>query len=332
MVDAVVRPVGRPAVHPVVATAAPAVLDIDDLRLLVVLADELHFGRAAERVHLSQPGLSYRVKRMEDLLGYELFSRVRRNIELTPPGMAVVQGAHRVLSEARRMVDEGERIARGEVATLRVGFVATAVYTLVPRVLRLVRVRHPDLHLIVDELKTAVQVRQLQGGQLDIGLVHLPIAAADLTTVPASVDQVGLALPSDHPLVARRMIDIASLAGEPIVLFPRDLEPDTYDRYVGACVAAGFAPTVAQHASGLQTILGMVASGAGIAFVAGSVARNLSRTGVEFRPLSGAAPVLTSGPAWRHPVAKPAVLLVREAILEVAEQIRAEEEDRPIDQ
>lgn len=108
-------------------------LDLDDLRLLVVLGEELHFGRAAARLHLSQPGLSYRVKRMEDDLGYALLSRSRRSVELTAAGAAVLEGAHRLLGEARRLVEDGERISRGEVATLRVGFVGTALYGLLPR-------------------------------------------------------------------------------------------------------------------------------------------------------------------------------------------------------
>ncbi len=113
-----------------------AQLDLDDMRVLVVLGEELHFGRAAARLHLSQPGLSYRVKRMEDALGYELLARTRRSVTLTPAGAAVLQGSHRLLDEARRLVDDGGRVARGEVAALRVGFVGTALYGLLPPVLR----------------------------------------------------------------------------------------------------------------------------------------------------------------------------------------------------
>lgn len=299
-----------------------APLDLDDMRVLVVLGEELHFGRAAARLHLSQPGLSYRVKRMEDALGYELLSRTRRSVELTAAGAAVLQGASRLLDEARRLVDDGERVARGEVATLRVGFVGTALYSLLPAVLREARRRHPELRLVLEEQKTATQVRALQRGGLDIGIVHLPLApGTGLVGVAATTEPVGLALPSDHRLADAPAVDLRQVADDPFVLFPRELEPQTYDRYVQACVHAGFAPNIAQQATGLPTILGLVASGLGVAFVAASVAANLSRTGVVFRPLTGPAPMLTCGPAWREPVDKPAVLLLRDAVLEVAAQL-----------
>ena len=293
-------------------------LDLDDMRLLVVLADELHFGRAAARLHISQPGLSYRVKRMEESLGYELVSRVRRAVELTPAGLAVVEGAHRVLDAARQVVADGERAARGEAATVRLGFVGTALYSLLPDVMREVRRRHPELRLVPEELKTAAQVRALRRGALDMGLVHLTLGVADLVTVPAWRDRVGLALPADHRLAGARAVDLADLADDPFVLFPRDLEPQTHDRYVEACVTAGFAPRVAQTASGLQAILGMVAAGVGAAFVASSVARNMTRTGVAFVDIDGEAPTLTTGPAWREPVSEPGILLLRDVILGVA--------------
>jgi len=305
------------------ASRSSAPLDLDDMRLLVVLGDELHFGRAAQRLHLSQPGLSYRVKRMEMALGYELVSRSRRGVELTAAGHAVLQGATRMLTEASRLADDGGRIARGEAATLRVAFVGTALYSLLPDVLRELRRRHPDLRLVLEEQKTANQVRALLLGQLDLAVVHLPLPPGiDLHSEVAMTDSVGLALPVDHALAGRDAVALAELAEEPFVLFPRELEPQTYDSYVGACVAAGFAPRVAQQATGLQTILGLVAGGVGVAFVAGSVGRHLARSGVVFRPLLGPAPTLTTGAAWREPGHSPATALVRDVIRDVAQNER----------
>lgn len=156
----------------------------------------------------------------------------------------MLEGAHRLLGEARRLVDDGERIARGEVAGLRVGFVGTALYSLLPAVLREARRRYPELRLVLEEHKTAAQVRALQLGRLDIGLVHLPLGpGAGLATVATTTDPVGLALPADHRLSDAPTIELAQVAGDPFVLFPRELEPQTYDRYVEACVEAGFART-----------------------------------------------------------------------------------------
>jgi DNA-binding transcriptional LysR family regulator len=302
------------------ASDARLPLELDDLRLVVVVAEELHFGRAALRLHLSQPGLSYRVRRLEEALGYQVFTRTRRAVAPTPAGEALIDGARRLLGETHRLVDDGRRVARGELASLRVGFVGTALYSMLPAVLRETRRRHPELRVVVEECKTAVQVQGLRSGRLDIGLVHLPLDAdTGLETVPVLKDRVGLALPADHPLARRPQLALADVADEPFVLFPRELEPQTHDRYVDACVEAGFAPRTAHRATGLPTILGLVAAGMGVAFVAGSVAANTTRTGVAFRPLAGPAPQLVTGPAWRPHDVPAAVELLRQVVLDVGD-------------
>lgn len=308
--------------------AAPAV-DLADLRLFTVLADELHFGRAAARLHLSQPGLSYRVARLEQALGYQVLARNRRGVRLTPAGESLLAGARRLLGEAHRVVDDGGRVARGELATVRVGFVGTALYSVLPAVLREARRRHPELRLLLEEHKTADQVRALRLGQLDLGMVHLPLDPADgLATAPVLTDPVGVALPADHPLAgATGPLALADLAAEPFVLFPRELEPRTHDRYVDACVAAGFAPRIAHRATGLQTILGLVAGGMGAAFVAASVAANLSRSGVVFRSLAGPVPQLVTGPAWPADDPHPGAVLLRDVILDLFPVDQADQPD-----
>ncbi|MFD8079867.1 LysR family transcriptional regulator [Streptomyces sp. NPDC059718] len=294
-------------------------VDLGDLRLFAVVAGELHFGRAAARLHLSQPGLSYRVKALEDALGYQVLARNRRGVRLTPAGEVLLAGARRLLGEAHRVVDDGGRVARGELATVRVGFVGTALYSLLPAVLREARVRYPELQVRVEERKSADQVRLLQSGQLDLGLVHLPVdPGSGLEATPVLEDPVGIALPSGHPLAEKDAVALTDLAGDAFVLFPRELEPQTYDRFTDACVAAGFAPRVVHEATGLQTILALVAAGMGVAFVARSVACNLTRSGVVFRPLTGPAPRLVTGPARLAGSDHPGAALLREVVLDLA--------------
>ncbi|MHC0432964.1 LysR substrate-binding domain-containing protein [Streptomyces sp. O3] len=289
-----------------------------DLRLFAVVAEELHFGRAAARLHLSQPGLSYRVKALENALGYQVLARNRRGVRLTPAGEVLLAGARRLLGEAHRVVDDGGRVARGELATVRVGFVGTALYSLLPTVLRAARGRYPALQVRVAEHKSADQVRLLQLGQLDLGLVHLPVdPGSGLETTPVLEEPVGVALPCGHRLAGEDTIALPDLAEDGFVLFPRELEPQTYDRYTDACVTAGFAPRVAHEATGLQTILAMVAAEMGVAFVARSVARSLTRSGVVFRPLAGTAPSLVTGPARLTGSDHPGAALLREMILDL---------------
>jgi DNA-binding transcriptional LysR family regulator len=292
---------------------------LEDLELFAVVAEELHFGRAAARLHISQPGLSYRVQRLESALGYEVLARTRRSVRLTAAGEVLLEGAQRVLGETSRIVGDGARVARGELATVRVGFVGTALYSTLPALLRLTRERHPDLRLLLEERKTAAQVRGLQLGQLDVGLLHLPLDPdTGLESVPVFEEPVGVALPHDHPLAESDELTLAELADEPFVLFPRELEPHTYDRFVAACVASGFAPEVAHQATGAPTMLGLVAGGVGVAFAAESVAASLSRSGVAFVALTDGAPRLVTGPAWRADHASPAVELLRACLEELA--------------
>jgi DNA-binding transcriptional LysR family regulator len=285
------------------APAEPAgrsAVDLPDLRLFSVLAEELHFGRAAARLHLSQPGLSYRVQRLEQALGYPVVTRDRRGIRLTPGGARLLEGARRLLADAQRVLDDAALVAGGSLATVRVGVVGTALHSLVPAALRLLRRDHPGLRLLLDEAKTTAQLASLAAGSLDLGVLHLPLPeGTGLVTHELTRDPVGLAVPEDWDLgTGPGRATLAVLADRPVVLFPRVVEPATHDRYVGACVAAGFAPRVAQEATGLQTILSLVAGGVGAAFVADSVAGALTRRGVRFVPLAD-GPVLSVGAAWR---------------------------------
>ncbi|MGF1645918.1 MAG: LysR substrate-binding domain-containing protein [Kineosporiaceae bacterium] len=275
-------------------------VDLPDLRLFSVLAEELHFGRAAARLHLSQPGLSYRVQRLEEALGYPVVTRDRRGIRLTPGGARLLEGARRLLADAQRVLDDAALVAGGSLATVRVGVVGTALYSLVPDALQVLRRDHPGLRLLLTESKTTAQLAGLASGGLDLGVVHLPLPeGTGLTSCELTRDPVGLAVPEDWDLAAAPgRASLAVLADRPVVLFPRVVEPATYDRYVGACVAAGFAPRVAQEATGLQTILSLVAGGVGAAFVAESVAGATTRRGVRFVPLAD-GPVLSLGAACR---------------------------------
>lgn len=290
----------------------PAV-DLADLRLFSVLAEELHFGRAAARLHLSQPGLSYRVQKLEASLGYALVTRDRRGVQLTPGGARLLEGARRLLAEAQQVVEDAARVAGGSQATVRVAVVGTALHSLVPAALRILRREHPGLRLLLEEAKTTAQIAGLAAGALDIGVVHLPLPeGAALEARHLIDDPVGLAVPEDWDLATEHEVPLAALADRPVVLFPRIVEPGTHDRYVGACVAAGFAPRIAHEATGLQTILSLVAGGMGAAFVADSVAAAVTRSGVRFVRLSD-GPVLSIGAA-RKPQAPAGVGLVVDAL------------------
>jgi DNA-binding transcriptional LysR family regulator len=223
------------------------VMELRQLELFSVLAEEQHFGRAAQRLHVSQPALTYQIQRLEEELGLQLLRRTTRRVELTAAGTALRDGSQPLIDEMLALVERVRKVGHGEVGIVRVGCVASALHGVVPAMIRAARERHPDVEFVLIEKKTGTQLEDLASGRLDIGLIHLP------ANVPAGIEiqelfrqPVGLAVPDNHPVADLPVVDLRSLAGESFVLFPRALEPDTYDRFVGACVSAGFAPKVSQ--------------------------------------------------------------------------------------
>lgn len=293
-------------------------MTLRQLALFLAVAEELHFGRAARRTNISQPGLTHQIAALERELGCALFERSSRRVELTPPGEALVERARALLSDAEEARHAVERTAGGEVGVVRVGFVGTALYSVLPPLLRASRSLHPDLELTLIEAKTAEQLQHLRAGRLDVGIVHTPAAGEQgLEWRQAHREPVGIALPDDHRLGDRKRIGLEELAADPLVLFPRELEPDTHDAYLRACANAGFVPEIAQRAGNLHTILGLVASGLGFAFVAGSVSASLQRRGVVFCELRG-GPTLSTSIAWPEAQLSPAGERFRSLAVEIA--------------
>jgi DNA-binding transcriptional LysR family regulator len=275
-------------------------MDLHELESFVMVAEELHFGRAAARAHVSQPALSQRIRRLEEELGFTLFTRDRRRVELTPAGAVLFQRARRLLADADAMVAAAARVAEGRGGMVRVGYVTSALYGPIPIVMRWLREHEPDIDLALEECKTGRQLELLEQGRIDAGFVHLPDhGAPNFRTRELGREPQVLALPAGHALAATETVAFAELAGEPIVLFPRELDPDTYDRIVHACATHGFTPNVVQEAPNLQALIGLVASGLGVAFVAASTAAALQPAGVEFRPLAPAILELTNAFVWR---------------------------------
>lgn len=270
-------------------------MELRQLESFVAVAEELHFGRAARRVHLSQPALSQQIMRLEHDIGVQLLSRTQRTVRLTPAGQEFLDDVRRLLGDVRAAVVRAERIAGGRTGSLRVGFVGAALYSVVPPFLRALRDRLPDVEVALTEQKTADQLAGLRHDRLDLGFVHRPDNDLDgIEQTDVFHESVAIALPDDHPQVDTDRVPLDALADDAFVLFPRALEPDTYDRFVTLCAAAGFVPDVRQEATSLQTVLGLVASGLGVAFVAASVTTGLSRRGVVFRPLEPAPRLVTT--------------------------------------
>jgi DNA-binding transcriptional LysR family regulator len=295
-------------------------MELRHLRYFVAVAEELHFGRAAERLRIAQPPLSRQIADLERELGTPLFSRVKRRIQLTHAGRAFLEEARLTLAQAERARRAAQGAARGEVGRLRVGLVEAATYSgILPDVIGVFRREAPEVGFELFELSSLLQTEALREGRIDVGILHSPPYDAKqwLQLERVLADPMVAALPEGHRLAALERVPLTELASEPFLLFRRPNGPGLYDRIMAACQAAGFSPSVAQEAGQVQTLVALVSAGAGVALVPGSFAE-LRRPGLVYRPVSGLAVDMGTWVAWRTGDTPPVLERFITALREVA--------------
>jgi DNA-binding transcriptional LysR family regulator len=275
-------------------------VELRHLRYFVAVAEELSFTRAAARLHMAQPPLSSQIRNLEGAIGVELFDRSRRTIALTAAGEALLSEARRLLVQVDQSVRAAQRAGTGEVGRLAVGFVPSASNSMLPPHLRAFRARYPGVELYLREMPPDDLVDALLAGGVDVGFLYLPFADARLELRTVSREPLVAAVPADHALAARPSLRVRDLRDEPFVLPARHRMPGLNARVLDACRRAGFTPVAVQKEVWLmQTVLGLVAAGLGVALVPASV-ENLHRTGVAFRPVTDAGPEVEMGLFWRR--------------------------------
>lgn len=276
--------------------------DLWQLRYFKAVAEQLHFGRAAASLHISQPPLSRAIRALEEQLGVTLFVRTRRRVELTPAGERLLEEVRRTLAQLERVTAELRGMASGERGRLRIGFVSLADYSgVLPGLLKAYKATRPAVRLSLREMLSPEQSAALAAGELDFGLLLPPVAEAEaLEHLVVQRERFVAALPARHRLAAARgPLAMSELAGESFVMVPREIAPGLYDIVTGLAARAGFSLNVAQEAIQMQTVVSLVSSGLGAAVVPGSVA-NLGRRGVVYRKLADRHPTLELWLAWRR--------------------------------
>jgi len=263
-------------------------MELRHLRYFVAVAEELHFGRAAERLHIAQPPLSRQIRDLERELGTALFARGARGVELTPAGRAFLPEARLTLAQAERAQRTAQRAALGETGRLRVGFVDAATYSgILPDVLAFFRMHLPSIGLSLFEMDLPQQADALRDGRIDLGIVQNPPADAErwLRVETVFHDPLIAAVPRGHRLAGRKRLSLSELADEAFVLFPRTVAPMLYDDVIARCRAARFSPRIVQESVGWHTVVSLVSAGIGIALVPQSLGAQRG-VGVAFRPVS----------------------------------------------
>jgi DNA-binding transcriptional LysR family regulator len=269
-------------------------VDVRLWRSFTTVAEELHYGRAAERLHITQPALSRQIRDLERVLGITLFDRTSRRVVLSRAGQAVLGQARRALAESDRAVRLARLAAHGDWGELAIAVLPAVALALLPAIIRAYRDAHPAIGVTISESFDDEQLAALTAGRIDAGFLRATAAPPGIRLQTLLTEPVLAGLPADHRLARHDRIALSELAAEPFVFFPRHRSVLAYDEFIASCRVAGFSPAIVQEASGISA-LGFVAAGLGVTVVAASY-QALSLEGVRFVPVAGHQ--LTLQVAW----------------------------------
>lgn len=287
-------------------------MELRHLRYFVAVAEKLHFGRAAEKLHISQPPLSHQIQDLERELGVPLLHRTRHFVALTEAGRAFLEEARRILSDADHAMATARRIGRGEVGHLSIGFGPLLAAGVLGRIINASVSAHPSVKLDLQAMNSTEQVEALAAGRVDVAFPMLPVSHREIVAERVAAERLVVALADGHRRARARLVSLADLRSEPFIGLSRAAAPTFHDLVVRACGDAGFAPSVEHEANYVLTALGLVGAGLGVAIVPAWVATRPSE-GVTFRPLSG-APQIQIGVAHRRSDSSATLLAFLDAV------------------
>lgn len=297
-------------------------MELRHLRYFLVLADELHFGRAAKRLSISQPPLTVAIQQLEAEVGAAVFLRSSRGVQLTAAGAALVPAAQAALDQAAQALHAARDAASGHTGRLQVGFAGTMLYRGLPQMLRRFRIDHPRLQLGLHELSSSEQIVELQHGRLDAGFVHVSRAPEGLAQLLVSSQPFVACLPVGHPLARRRTLPIAALVDEPFALISRSVSPDYYARIANACQAAGFQQRPLHELRHWLSVVSLVAQGLAVSLVPAAL-QQAGLDGAVFVPVEdpdATLPRYETRCLWDPAHDRPALGLFLQAVQSVAQK------------
>jgi DNA-binding transcriptional LysR family regulator len=282
-------------------------MEFRHLTSFVTVAEELHFRRAAERLHIVQPALSQQIAKLEAELGVQLLERTNRRVTLTDAGRVFLDDARAMLRLRDRAISYARTVQSGTSGALNIGYVGPSAYSGMPQLIRAFRRDFPQVDLRLHELTTRDQVEGVVSGRLDVGICRLPASDDRLNVSELWVESTMIALPAEHALAGQEQVRLADLATDRFILVARAQEPTAFDTYLSLCLAAGFSPIIVEEAQQIHSIIELVAAGLGVALVPSSLSA-LSRPGVYFRALEeGSQAQLHTALIWRRGTRSPLV-------------------------
>lgn len=297
-------------------------LEIRQLRYVQAVAEELHFGRAAARLHIAQPALSRQIQQIEQQTGAALFVRSQRKVELTAAGALMLERSRSILRELEQLEQDVRRAGKGELGRLTIGFIHSSTYGLLPRTLQRFRDLYPDVELELREMSIADQATALARDHIDVGLTRPARYAPGIETLSIMEEDFVVAVPAYHPLASSASTPLARLSNEPFILFPRASSPLFNASILRMCETAGFTPQAIQTATQVHTVVGLVSAGMGVAIVP-VTAKNMQVSGVAFLRIQEDPPPVSVVLAWRTSRETPSLRAFRAIAFKVGEEFMA---------
>jgi DNA-binding transcriptional LysR family regulator len=282
-----------------ISSAPWAGVDVRRLRYFLAVAEELHFGRAADRLNIAQPALSRQIANLEGAIGALLFDRTRSNIHLTTAGETLLPRARDILSRVADAARFARRAAEGTIGILEVGFVGSATFSILPNILNQFRTTHKEVELVLHAMNTAELRAALVGRSIDVAFARPDISDPEIVNEVVHTEPLIVAMSENDPLADKSHIALGDLSASPFVLYPRHPRPSFADAILQICRQAGFSPDIAQETMEIQTALSLVSVGAGVSLVPES-AEESQLHGVAYRPLLGDAPTTSLSLAYRR--------------------------------
>ncbi|MEU8123831.1 LysR substrate-binding domain-containing protein [Spirillospora sp. NPDC049024] len=297
-------------------------MDLRHLRYFVAVAEELHFGRAAERLAMAQPPLSQAIRQLEADLGVELLHRTTRRVELTDAGRGYLVRARGILGEVDEAAREARRVAAGAVGHLAIGCVGSATYSLLPALSRGLSLELPGVDFSFrGEMLVPDQAAALRAGAIDLALLRPPIGDLSLTVLPLRRDRLVVAVPGDHRLAGLPQLGVADMAGADLIVHSADRRSVMYDVVLGLFREAGVEPRIRHEVGETSTLVTLVAGGLGMAVVPEPVTA-LALEGVVFRPLVRPAMSVDLAVAYRTDRTEPHLVRTVSVIRRIVQEAR----------
>lgn len=262
-------------------------MEFRHLRYFLVLAEELHFGRAARRLGLSQPPLSLNIQQLEVSVGARLFTRSSKAVALTAAGLAFVPAARALLDQSTQAANLARDVGRGMAGSLTIGFAGTLLYSGLPAILARFQAAHPLLRVVLKEMSSSEQLIELTHDRLDVGFAHTSRVPPELSQILVASQAFVACLPRGHALAQQRTLPLKQLNGEPFAVISRTVSPDYHDRILATCARAGFVPEIRFELQHWLSVVALVSRGMGVALVPQALSLS-AMPGALFIPLDDA--------------------------------------------